>query len=256
MTQSHPPIRRRKNIRLKGYDYSQPGEYFVTICAKNRVCVFGDIIDGVMRLSEIGKIVDAWWRGIPAHFEHVRVDVFQIMPNHLHGIVEIRDCNRAMVTQRPSIGTLPPRDAAVGDEKVDETSGDKEGDEMSSDKEGDVTSPLRNARLGNVIAYFKYQATKQINQMRSTPGKKVFQRGYYDHIIRSEVESFFIERYVELNPLLWFVDPDNLKACAMPEDELRRVLIERHGLDDNAIACLVDHELNYRSWHAKNQHDL
>ena len=75
---------------MKGFDYSQPGEYFVTICTKDRSCTLGEIVDGVMRLSDIGRIVDACWRDIPAHFENTRVNEFQIMPNHVHGMVEIR----------------------------------------------------------------------------------------------------------------------------------------------------------------------
>lgn len=78
-----------KSIRLKGYDYARPGEYFITICTMNRKCIWGDIVEGNMQLSDMGQIVDACWRGIPQHIKNTRVDVFQVMPNHLHGIVEI-----------------------------------------------------------------------------------------------------------------------------------------------------------------------
>ena len=81
---------RRNSLRLKGYDYSQPGEYFATICTKHRACILGKVRDGKMRLSEIGVIVDSCWQQIPEHFLNTRVGVFQVMPNHVHGIIEIK----------------------------------------------------------------------------------------------------------------------------------------------------------------------
>ena len=81
----------RQSIRLKGFDYSRPGEYFVTMVTAHRRWVFGEVVGGQMQLSEIGRIVESCWREIPEHFENTCVDVFQIMPTHVHGIVEIRE---------------------------------------------------------------------------------------------------------------------------------------------------------------------
>ncbi|MBX2990232.1 MAG: hypothetical protein KF749_03580 [Bacteroidetes bacterium] len=211
--------RRRKNIRLRGYDYSEPGAYFVTICTKDRACILGEIVDGTMRLSDAGKTVEAWWKDIPAHFPNTRCDVLQIMPNHVHGIVEIKEKSRKGEVASPKMNASP---------------------------EGDATSPPRKISLGRIVAYFKYQASKYINEANRTPGKKVFQRNYHDRIIRSDAEYFFVERYITLNPLLWHLDSDNPDIRTVPVDELKRVLRERHGLDDHAIDYLVDCEMNYR----------
>jgi len=80
----------RRSIRLKGYDYTQPNRYFVTVCANDRVCIFGEVINGTMKLSRVGKIALECWGSIPKHFPNARVDICQVMPNHVHGILEIR----------------------------------------------------------------------------------------------------------------------------------------------------------------------
>src|SRR5207249_1551313 len=79
----------RKSIRLKGYDYSQPGLYFVTICAFARKCLFGTVVDGVMRVNEAGNIIDECWDDLPNHYPNVELDEFGVMPNHVHGIVAL-----------------------------------------------------------------------------------------------------------------------------------------------------------------------
>ena len=82
---------KRKSIRLKGHDYTQNGAYYVTICTHERKCLFGDIKDGSMALNECGKIADKCWNEIPAHFPHVDLDEYIVMPNHVHGIINIVD---------------------------------------------------------------------------------------------------------------------------------------------------------------------
>jgi len=119
---------RRRSIRLKGYDYSQSGAYFVTICTQNRECVLGDIINGELQLTDFGDVVSKWWMEIVNHFPQTDLDEWIIMPNHIHGIIVI-----------------------------------------SADRRGEVPSP----KLGKVIAYFKYQSTKEINVQRSSPGIKL-----------------------------------------------------------------------------------
>ena len=81
----------RRSIRLKGYDYTQAGAYFVTICTHERKCLFGDIVDGNMILNDAGRFAEKCWTEIPAHFPHVALDEFVIMPNHIHGILCIGD---------------------------------------------------------------------------------------------------------------------------------------------------------------------
>ncbi|MCP9469504.1 MAG: hypothetical protein NNA31_05825 [Nitrospira sp.] len=84
-----PEKHHRRSIRLKGYDYSQDGAYFVTICTHNRVCLFGEVVDGELRLNELGEIVAWTWRDLPNHVPNVELDAFVVMPNHVHGIVVI-----------------------------------------------------------------------------------------------------------------------------------------------------------------------
>lgn len=80
---------RRRSVRLKGYDYSQAGAYFITICTNNRDCLFGKVVHGEMRLNDIGQVAERCWRGIPRHFPHTELDTFVVMPNHVHGIIWI-----------------------------------------------------------------------------------------------------------------------------------------------------------------------
>lgn len=79
--------RHRRSIRLNGYDYSQTGVYFITICTQNRECLFGEVVNGAMRLNGLGEIAQRCWNEIPAHFPHVKLDAFVVMPNHVHGVL-------------------------------------------------------------------------------------------------------------------------------------------------------------------------
>jgi REP element-mobilizing transposase RayT len=172
---SNSNIHHRKAIHLKEYDYSQPGEYFVTICTKDHECIFGSIVNGAMDLSERGRIVKGCWKGIPEHFPNVELDSFIIMPNHVHGIIVIN--------------------------------------EMDICSRGEATSPLRKSKLRNIAAYFKYQSTKLINESQGTPGAKVWQRNYYDRIIHNEKELQKIRNYIANNVLAWTFEtehPENI----------------------------------------------
>ena len=178
-----PDKHHRRSIRLKGYDYAQSGAYFVTICTKDRECLFGDIVDGEMRLNDMGHMVARVWNEIPGHFPHDDVDEFIIMPNHFHGVIVIRNDIRRGEVSSPSGG---------GNDQI----------------QGGETPPLRK-RLGQIVAFFKYQSAKHINQSRKTPGHAVWQRNYYEHIIRCDDELNRIRQYIIDNPAQWWVDEDN-----------------------------------------------
>ncbi|HDO22867.1 MAG TPA: transposase [Nitrospirae bacterium] len=165
----NPDKQDRKTIRLKGYDYAQNGAYFVTICIKNKECISGEILDGKIVLNDVGEMIQSVWNGLPEHYPHVELDQFVVMPNHMHGIVVISNDNY----------------------------------------KGGETPPLRERTLGQIVAYFKYQTTKQINQRRNTPGIPVWQRNYFDRIIRNETELKRIRRYILDNPLKWHLDKEN-----------------------------------------------
>jgi putative transposase len=189
-----PQKHHRRSIRLQGYDYSQAGAYYVTIVAQGRECLFGEIIDGEMYLNEYGEIVQKWWDEIPVHFPNVELGAFVIMPNHVHGIIFI-------ITQRRG-EVISPRynpNKNFLNENVDETS-----------NLGGGTPPLRKRTLGQIVAYFKYQSTKEINRIEIDKAiTKFWQRNYYEHIIRDEKDLQNKTDYIESNPSLWDNDEDN-----------------------------------------------
>ena len=186
----NPEIHRRRSIRLKGYDYSQAGAYFITVCAWNKECLFGEIKDGEMLLNEYGEIIMKCWDTIPSHFLHVETDEFIVMPNHMHGIVLVNNC-RGEVS--------PPFSEVVAFNSKTK----------KAPKQGGETPPLRNITFGQIVAYFKYQSAKQINQNRNTPRVPVWQRNYYEHIIRDDRELQAIREYTRYNPLKWDEDEEN-----------------------------------------------
>jgi len=155
----------------------------VTIGTKDKQYLFGEIVDGEMRLNETGKIVNAVWEQLTTRFSNIELDQSVIMPNHVHGIIVIVGAG----FPRPVKNTISDRKPVLGA----------------------VTAPLQPGSLGQIIAYFKYQSTKQINELYNTPGNRVWQRNYYEHIIRNPNELFETRRYIQENPLKWDLDPEN-----------------------------------------------
>ena len=166
----------RRSLRLRGYDYSWPGWYYLTICTLDRVCNLGRIEDEKMILSEWGQIVSETWQWIPSRYPYVELDDFVVMPNHLHGIVIINPIFRR------------------GDSRIAPTGGSK-------------VKPL-----GRLIGAFKTVSTKKINEMRETPGAVFWQRNYYEHIIRNQKDLDRIRAYIRNNPLQWSLDEENPEA--------------------------------------------
>jgi putative transposase len=160
---------RRGSIRLQGYDYAQPGAYFVTICTVQRECVLGEISGGSMQLSEAGKLVAEVWATLPIYFSSVRLDAFVIMPNHLHGII----CLQGALSP-------PPEQEAE-----------------------------RPPALGQVVRVFKSLSARAANQLTDRGGQPFWQRNYYEHVIRTEASLATIRRYIESNPARWVDDPEN-----------------------------------------------
>jgi putative transposase len=183
MPKFDPQKHHRRSIRLKGYDYASAGGYFVTIVAWRRECLFGEVLNGEMRLNRYGEIVQNWWMEIPIHFLNVETGAFVIMPNHVHGVIFIVDRR----------GTVPVPD-----------------DNVHPDIKGGETPPLRLPTLGQIIAYFKYKSTKEMNLLDKTGTvTKFWQRNYYEHIIRNEEDLQNKTDYIRANPLLWDEDDEN-----------------------------------------------
>lgn len=170
----NPKKHHQRSIRVPDYDYSQDGYYFVTICEKDRFSLFGEIINNQIKLYAIGKQVQHWWYQISQRYANVELDEYIIMPNHMHGIIIIKNYGNCR---------------------------------------GEVTSPLQFSQqcqsLGKIMAYFKYQSTTHVNQLRNTPGHKLWQPNYseshayrhWEHIVRNEMELNRKRNYIKNNPV-------------------------------------------------------
>ncbi len=170
----------------------------MTVVAYQRECLFGEIVDGEMQLNEYGKIVQKWWNEIPNHFPNIETIAFVIMPNHIHGIISITTEHRGMV---PVPGVHEQTMLQNDDTLVQGN---------SSRNQGGETPPLRTPTLGQIVAYFKYQSTKEMNSLDGTGEITKFrQRNYYERIIRDEQEMSRIWDYIETNPIHWADDDEN-----------------------------------------------
>lgn len=191
---------RRHSIRLKNYDYSRAGAYFLTLCAWKKECHFGIIENSEIRMNEIGRIIDEEWLRTPMIRKEIDLDVFIVMPNHIHGIVVINDGVNG---------------EGAGDDGVN---GDGANNDRANNDGANGRSPLpgHNARLqmrpksvSSFVAGYKSAVTARINRLRNTPGAPVWQRNYYEHIIRDENELSRIREYIMTNPLKWAEDKEN-----------------------------------------------
>ena len=233
-----PKNRRRRSIRLPGYDYTQPGAYFVTICTHERQHLFGDVVAGQMRLSTAGRVVDWYWRRLPQHFPHVRLDAHMVMPNHAHVILWIVDAVGA--THSPTIsGQMVNAVLTDGPDQTQRVLGNAspllansektvnvvptDGPDQTQRVLGNASSPLRPngpapGSVGAIIGNFKSVTTRRINKMNHAPGDPVWQRNFYEHIVRNERALHAIRQYIADNPARWHLDRYN--AAAESQDPL------------------------------------
>jgi len=201
-----PKKHHRSSIRLKEYDYSQVGAYFVTICAQDRKYLFGRIVDGKMRLNKTGKMIQLVWNEMPQNYSGVNVDSFVVMPNHIHGIIVLS-----------SVGAGP---CACPD------SGQPQG-----------VAPTMS--LPDVVHRFKSLTTNRYRQFLIQNGKhqfseRLWQRNYYEHIIRNEEKLNLIREYILNNPLQWQFDRENPervqdKICDEQSADLERYVYGEAG---------------------------
>ena len=230
----------RKSTRLRGYDYAEPNRYFVTFCTSHRVCSFGEVVDGTVRLSTVGQIARDLWNAIPDHDHNVEVDICQVMPNHLHGILEIR-----WKKSGPCAGTLHAEDPRRSARAT--SFDDRHLMEHLSQRSMSSISPKAGS-LSTILRSFKSAVTKKVHEECPTQIGPVWQSRFYDRIIRSDLEYFRIERYIRLNPILWSLDIDNRNAHLPSLEKLRSELRETHHLDDGDIEYVLRHEDLYREW--------
>jgi len=178
----NPPIPQRRTLRLKGYDYSQAGAYFVTICVHGRKCLFGDVIMSEMKVNELGRIVQAAWDDLPVHYPHVAMGAFVVMPNHVHGVVVLRGDDERVGAGFVRAGLKPAPTATAR-----------------------TSAGVRHG-LPEVVRGFKTFSARRINEFRKTAGVPVWQRNYYEHVIRDEADYNRIAEYIGNNPRQWAED--------------------------------------------------
>jgi putative transposase len=203
----NPDVHHRHSIRLREYDYSTAGAYFVTVCTQEKERLFGEVIDGEMRLNDAGRMVERIWRELSERFPLVILDEFVIMPNHFHGIIFLSD-RRGEPCVRPNEyiirrGKPCVRPIQQGDHKnVDHKEGDHRGTRENS--------------LGRIMQALKSVTT--VEYVRGVhhinwppfPGR-LWQRDYFERIIRNEKELNVIREYIINNPARWADDPENQK---------------------------------------------
>ncbi len=190
-----PQKHHRRSIRLPGYDYRSPGAYFFTLNTYDRECLFGQIVDGEMRLSRLGSVVLRCWHSLPRHFASIALDAFVVMPNHVHGIIVTTgtDCSC--------------RGEASGEVSTQVSLAEPFPD--ASPLQPDHPSGTQPGSLGAILQSLKSVCTRKCNQVRGTPPTPLWQRNYYEHIIRDESELQRTRQYVVENPLHWEEDEDN-----------------------------------------------
>jgi REP element-mobilizing transposase RayT len=173
-----PRIHHRRSIRLKHYNYTQPGAYFITICTKARQYLFGNVINGEIKLNYLGQIAFNCWQEIPEHFPNIELDTFVVMPNHLHGILLITEI----------VGTW----------------------QCHVQPSRQFKKPISSS-IPTVIGSYKSAVSKRINLVLQTKGQSIWQPNYYEHIARNEETLNEIREYIVNNPQNWDKDPEKTK---------------------------------------------
>lgn len=184
----NPTIHQRRSIRLPDYDYSQAGYYFITVCVQNRTCLLGEINNGTMQLNLAGQQIEQSWQWLAQQYPYVTLDEYIVMPNHFHGILKIDTAGRGASRCAPT---------------MDNTKSDTSRCALTM---SDTSKFTMIKPLGQLIGAFKTVSTKQINLMQNTLGLKLWQRNYWEHVIRNEARLQFIRQYIANNPQTWELD--------------------------------------------------
>jgi len=175
----NPENQHRRSNRLRGYDYSQPGYYFVTLCTKNREYLFGEIKENQMILNEIGRIINRQWKELTFKYSNINNSDFIIMPNHIHGVIEL--IRRGLINQTPTL----------------------------ENNENWILMKNPEITLGKIIRFFKAKSAFQIRSKSNI--FQIWQRNYYEHIVRNENDLNQIREYIQNNPYNWKMDENNIK---------------------------------------------
>ena len=194
------PRNHRRSIRLQDWDYTAAGAYFITICTQGHALLFGDVVGDTVRLNECGDTVWACWNQIPNHFPQAEMDACVVMPNHVHGIIVMtaRTPDMAVGTQYVGAQHAAPLHIAPGSAPLPRRPGVQPGS------------------LGAIVRSFKSATTQRINARRGVPGAPMWQRNYYEHIIRNDQSLQRIREYIKNNPARWAEDPENPDTVIPP----------------------------------------
>ena len=178
--------RHRRSIRLKGYDYSSAGGYYVTIVAWQREFLFGEVVNKEMILSKFGLVAKQQWEKLPKRFPNIELGAHMIMPNHMHGIILITN-GRGTAGSLNDLDDEPSRRAPTHEQ---------------------YQKPVQGS-IPTIIRSYKSAVSYRVNLMRGTDGVPIWQRNYYEHIIRDQTDLQNKTDYIEANPLLWDDDDEN-----------------------------------------------
>jgi len=181
----NPEIHHRRSIRLKGYDYSSTGAYFVTICVHQRECLFGEVCDGGMLVNPCGSVVESIWGGLSERFSGIILDAHVIMPNHFHGIIIIDGVGAPLAA--PEKYSESCKGAASGAPTV-----------------------------GSIVRVFKSLSAIAVNRLLDRSERPLWQRNYHERIIRNDAELNAARKYIGENPLKWDMDTENPANLAVP----------------------------------------
>lgn len=201
--------KQRRSIRWFAYDYAQAGAYFVTICTHGHLCLFGRVVDGAMQLNATGQAVASCWRAIPAHYPDIVLEAFVVMPNHVHGIL--------MISSNVGANNHSP----VGGRAH---TGANDYSPLPTDEPAAAPMHRRIVRargtsrtVGAIVRGFKIGVTKWMRQNADV--RDVWQRNYYEHVIRGEEQFSHIRRYIEGNPANWMLDHENPQGNCYGQSE-------------------------------------
>jgi len=214
-----PTKHHRRSMRLPGYDYTQPGAYFVTVCTQNRECMFGDVVEGQIALADPGRMVESVWRDLPEHYPGVALDEFVVMPNHLHGIIILVGAGPRACPDKPR----QPQGVAGGPGRP----------QGVADRPGQPQGVAPTLSLPDVVHRFKSLTTaryrREVRECGWQPfADRLWQRNYYEHVIRDEDELDSVRQYIAENPLRWDQDPEN-PAVARPVGDHRGSQLRPNG---------------------------
>jgi putative transposase len=199
--------RRRRSIRLAGYDYARGGAYFVTICTYQRKCHFGEVVDGEMRLNDLGRIVEEEWLRTPTVRPNVLLDAYVIMPNHLHGIIVIDES--AVISIHASVAA-----------EQEATTRSNSAAKSTLTHALDPATPVRGLHsprrtLGSIVRGFKAVTTRRSVEGGGALAGPLWQRNFYEHIIRNDADMARIRHYIQINPSRWEDDRDHPRLLGL-----------------------------------------